>query len=598
MENSTFLPQHLGTPGLMVLASTAEATRDPMRPTFQGEQLPPGLEKDAFPGFHALFQRQNMTEFFSPRDFPHHFITLPQFRHSFEATRFLSTAGAGAFRRFNSEERENAYSSAFVPTKRGKPPHLGGVEASGLFFDPERAKDFPFSRMYEKDDFDKEHSKGEMKKEKEECLSGTTVELQSSPSDNGSTDRSSPEDDHIKRNLQLHHRNGQKPVCPVCGETLQPGEITHHFAVEMDKVNKMERISRKSLQEKKISSNGSSVEESGTVTSDGKKNTKEGHNGELSSVSRFENFQRVRSNRQNRLQAARLRKKKRTSSEIGASTGSDANNGMEAGTSTDAASGSVVSESVCPICCEKISGTPEQINNHAEACIRKRNSPSNDDNVFEEYEWAGQTRVRVSTMLEGGYAASGFQVHKRKGDDGDSDVDLNVDGDDNEVYGPVQYSERDVIPCTSEEPKEERERRALRGAVLKAEMSSPVGSPSVDRTRWESSEHKGIDDKSKHIAKKQKTDTTTCDSEADLEGQNPTEVIASLKSRIHMLERHSKPDKFKCLICMETYHNPVVSVQCWHVHCEECWLRTLGAKKLCPQCNMITSPTDLRRIFL
>lgn len=88
---------------------------------------------------------------------------------------------------------------------------------------------------------------------------------------------------------------------------------------------------------------------------------------------------------------------------------------------------------------------------------------------------------------------------------------------------------------------------------------------------------------------------------------------------------------FDFLRFQENYIVPLVSVSCWHVHCEECWLRTLvstdfitrslpfrccvvvlmwifyhdffflnwqGAKKLCPQCNMITSPSDLRRIYL
>ncbi|XP_063075590.1 E3 ubiquitin-protein ligase RNF220a isoform X2 [Engraulis encrasicolus] len=48
----------------------------------------------------------------------------------------------------------------------------------------------------------------------------------------------------------------------------------------------------------------------------------------------------------------------------------------------------------------------------------------------------------------------------------------------------------------------------------------------------------------------------------------------------------------------DTYTMPLTSIQCWHVHCEECWLRTLGNKKLCPQCNTITSPGDLRRVYL
>jgi hypothetical protein len=53
-----------------------------------------------------------------------------------------------------------------------------------------------------------------------------------------------------------------------------------------------------------------------------------------------------------------------------------------------------------------------------------------------------------------------------------------------------------------------------------------------------------------------------------------------------------------CLICLEPYVVPVVSVNCWHVHCEKCWLRTLGAKKLCPRCQTITSPLDLRKIYM
>ncbi|GFS57182.1 e3 ubiquitin-protein ligase Rnf220 [Nephila pilipes] len=54
----------------------------------------------------------------------------------------------------------------------------------------------------------------------------------------------------------------------------------------------------------------------------------------------------------------------------------------------------------------------------------------------------------------------------------------------------------------------------------------------------------------------------------------------------------------KCHICLGLYKTPVVSVCCWHVHCETCWLKALGTKRLCPQCDTITSPTDLRRIHL
>ncbi|KAG8184747.1 hypothetical protein JTE90_019345 [Oedothorax gibbosus] len=54
----------------------------------------------------------------------------------------------------------------------------------------------------------------------------------------------------------------------------------------------------------------------------------------------------------------------------------------------------------------------------------------------------------------------------------------------------------------------------------------------------------------------------------------------------------------KCQVCLESYSKPVVSVCCWHVHCENCWLKALGNKRVCPQCEAITSPEDLRRIHL
>ncbi|KAL7828994.1 hypothetical protein SRHO_G00326280 [Serrasalmus rhombeus] len=76
-------------------------------------------------------------------------------------------------------------------------------------------------------------------------------------------------------------------------------------------------------------------------------------------------------------------------------------------------------------------------------------------------------------------------------------------------------------------------------------------------------------------------------------------TLEALKTRIRDLEKQlTRGDRIKCLICMDSYTIPLTSIQCWHVHCEECWLRTLGAKKLCPQCNTITSPGDLRRVYL
>lgn len=82
---------------------------------------------------------------------------------------------------------------------------------------------------------------------------------------------------------------------------------------------------------------------------------------------------------------------------------------------------------MCPVCNET---TNEDINVHVEMCLRRNEgsngtTANNHDDVdnddddddesidvevesFEEYEWAGQTRIRASSMLEGGYSATGL----------------------------------------------------------------------------------------------------------------------------------------------------------------------------------------------
>ena len=36
-----------------------------------------------------------------------------------------------------------------------------------------------------------------------------------------------------------------------------------------------------------------------------------------------------------------------------------------------------------------------------------------------------------------------------------------------------------------------------------------------------------------------------------------------------------------CQICSESYKQAMISVNCWHVHCRNCWLRSLSNEKFC-----------------
>ncbi|KAG8507695.1 E3 ubiquitin-protein ligase RNF220, partial [Galemys pyrenaicus] len=188
-------------------------------------------------------------------------------------------------------------------------------------------------------------------------------------------------------------------------------------------------------------------------------------------------------------------------------------------------------------------------------------------NRFEEYEWCGQKRIRATTLLEGGFRGSGFVMCSGK-ENPDSDADLDVDGDDTLEYG------------------------------------KPHGGPPSTRitpefSKWASDAE--MPSTSNGESSKQEAMQKTCKN-SDIEKITEDSAVTTfeaLKARVRELERQlSRGDRYKCLICMDSYSMPLTSIQCWHVHCEECWLRTLGAKKLCPQCNTITAPGDLRRIYL
>lgn len=214
----------------------------------------------------------------------------------------------------------------------------------------------------------------------------------------------------------------------------------------------------------------------------------------------------------------------------------------------------------------------------------------------------------------------------------DDDEDLNVDGDDTQVYGTPQYTERDIILPMADDNKKENLylRNLVIGQSTESKTSSITNNKHVNETTATGHGMITITENgststiatSENVAETQiKCESTASCSTITIDLKDgtvkettmavksqpqpqcrPTDaasahIIDALKEKIREYEIIIR-NKSKCLICMDEFRIPVVSICCWHVHCEECWLRTLGARKLCPQCNMITSPTDLRRIYM
>lgn len=446
----------------------------------------------------------------------------------------LISAGGGAFRHLGPHEGAESYHSAFTPAKKTK---LEETACANTYSD---------NHDFDKDaEGSRKSGSPSVKEERPSSISSTGGDTNSEiHSDNGDLYECGTPDSE-GRSLR---KSRKRPVdghicCPVCGLTLRPGETETHLAVELDK---LERICRGRK------SRDSTPSGRKTLPSPSGRKGKDSPSLEAAQRTRYETYRKIHENRQSRL-AARNRNKKRRVGE----------------------------ETVCPVCSDRLTGSLEELSTHVELCLKKQRHGGEEEQVdvegdggdnFEEYTWAGQTRVRATTMLEGGFAGQGFQTSSSKRGSED-EGDLNVDGDDSEQYGNPQFCESDLIRLRPDDAASTSTRQDQ--VRIKTETATREATPGCSQS-----------DVPLDLCRSELPTST---------GQGA--LILSLKARLKELEQ-SQDAKQKCLICMTQYQGPLVSIQCWHVHCEQCWFQTLGAKKLCPQCNMITSPADLRRIFL
>ncbi|KAJ3129082.1 hypothetical protein HK098_002674 [Nowakowskiella sp. JEL0407] len=233
----------------------------------------------------------------------------------------------------------------------------------------------------------------------------------------------------------------------------------------------------------------------------------------------------------------------------------------------------------CFICQMILPKDSLEINRHIDQCLANQEyfsnpQPESSSSRLEEYTWAGQTRIRATALFEGNYSDSGFAVHRRT--DKDVEEEIDIDNDDTNEFGESQYSELDLQKYQNNDSD-----------------NSETQMNFEDRDRMDSSTREDDDEIDIEDVRPEDVDTSL------LRNAEPSAIliIESLKDRIKFMEKQAKKVP-TCLICLEPYKDPLVSVKCWHVHCESCWLQTLATKKLCPQDNLITTSADLRKIYL
>ncbi|KAJ2829526.1 hypothetical protein IWW50_000795, partial [Coemansia erecta] len=206
------------------------------------------------------------------------------------------------------------------------------------------------------------------------------------------------------------------------------------------------------------------------------------------------------------------------------------------------------------------------------------------------YEWAGQRRVRSTALIEGGLVAAGIaDVCSGK----PSDEDVDVDTRDETHYGVAQYSDSDIV---QQQPNGGQNGRALLNQCNRSHERRP-SDPAYEFDAVEPANTAELQIESVAVEPSPQSDTYRMMPATTTGGGASQLVIDALKARIREQDRELQRVP-KCSVCQSGFEQPCASINCWHVFCEQCWMQSLGLKKLCPQCQQITQPYDLRRIYM
>ncbi|KAG0201541.1 hypothetical protein BGX33_010255 [Mortierella sp. NVP41] len=416
--------------------------------------------------------------------------------------------------------------------------------------------------------------------------------------------------------------------CPICHEYVTPGQYQQHYKMELAQL------------------------EAGASNEVGR-----GKRGAAIAASKQFIKGKTRASasdqeKQNMLRDIQKRRNTRQNNKDGNGVGSG-RGGRDLDLGLASALGDALSDdapATCFICNERLFGSLDDINTHIDACLTNpqparhdsysssgantptsggasgRSSTATTPNArmtdsFDEYTWAGQTRIRATALFEGGMSALGSGSRTVQED---IDDDLNVEDDEDDEYGGAQFTERDVV-LNTEDPDADELREIVMESTTDVQRAPPSPTLAAKEARRR---HRGVDrdvdiedmgDDPGDVD----DDPVDEDEEIDLEGDDDDAIvkgqledhrvdalmssalasgdtrllIEALRSKVKHLESANK-NVPTCLICLEPYRVPLTSIVCWHVHCEACWMQTLGSKKLCPQCQKITLPKDLRRIYL
>ncbi|KIP12791.1 hypothetical protein PHLGIDRAFT_20816 [Phlebiopsis gigantea 11061_1 CR5-6] len=284
-----------------------------------------------------------------------------------------------------------------------------------------------------------------------------------------------------------------------------------------------------------------------------------------------------------------------------------------------------VEGTLCPVCLKTVPGDPDVVEAHVDACLaheaRMRSEREQQERHLRhrEQSWEEDVDVEEGVQLRATDGASlrgmGFAVRDEGQHDVDEDID--IDGEDEVMYGAAQFTEVDVLGTNDGTTAEDEdveidgdEDVATQSPGASGSAGPSSGNASLQQLVAEGKIVKKWTTDESELQEVKKTmdevmgvgETEELNKAVDLARMsgNPAALIKALDHKVKLLEttRVASSTSLLCRICLDPYTEPTVSTGCWHTCCRECWLRCLGSTKLCPICKRITAPTDLRRVYL
>ncbi|KAF9814385.1 hypothetical protein IEO21_05119 [Rhodonia placenta] len=269
----------------------------------------------------------------------------------------------------------------------------------------------------------------------------------------------------------------------------------------------------------------------------------------------------------------------------------------------------------CPVCGQNVPGDEDVVEAHVDSCLahlritevqasQSREADMEMDIDVEGGILAGVNFRGACEHLSGQCSVcdrmsigTGFDIRDRTQQDVEDEVD--VDGEDEVLFGAAQFTENDILAVSGQHESEDEDDDVDVGtgdivettkALKELLVEGKVVKRHVDDVKRAMDEVMGVGEAEEveqaiERARKQ---------------NDQVALIQALENKVNLLAslRVSSSTSLLCRICLDPYTEPTASTGCWHTCCRECWLRCLGSTKMCPICKRITAAADLRRVYL